>query len=58
NPFDVTGARSAGLGGFWVDRAGSGWKDQLPMHQFRAGLLRIVTSLEKIATIVKGQALG
>ncbi|KAH9913840.1 HAD-like domain-containing protein [Fomitopsis serialis] len=31
NPFDVTGARAAGLGAFWVDRAGGGWKDQIPM---------------------------
>lgn len=29
NPFDVVGARAAGLRAAWVDRAGSGWVDQL-----------------------------
>ncbi|KAI0338394.1 haloacid dehalogenase [Trametopsis cervina] len=28
NPFDVTGARNAGLQAFWVDRAGGGWVDR------------------------------
>ncbi|KAK3346713.1 HAD-like domain-containing protein [Lasiosphaeria hispida] len=29
NPFDVVGARAAGLRAAWVDRAGTGWVDQL-----------------------------
>ncbi|TCD60376.1 hypothetical protein EIP91_010257 [Steccherinum ochraceum] len=29
NPFDVTGARAAGLSAVWVDRAGSGWTDRI-----------------------------
>ena len=29
NPFDVVGARSAGLNAAWVDRAGNGWQDKL-----------------------------
>lgn len=29
NPFDVVGARSAGLNVAWVDRAGTGWVDRL-----------------------------
>ncbi|KZT65240.1 haloacid dehalogenase [Daedalea quercina L-15889] len=56
NPFDVTGARAAGLGAFWVDRAVGGWKDQLPMPQSGAGPLRIVNSLQEIASIVKEQS--
>lgn len=29
NPFDVVGARAAGLRAAWVDRAGTGWVDRL-----------------------------
>lgn len=29
NPFDVVGARAAGLRAAWVDRAGTGWVDKL-----------------------------
>lgn len=29
NPFDIVGARAAGLQAAWVDRSGSGWKDRL-----------------------------
>lgn len=29
NPFDVVGARAVGMQAAWVDRAGSGWTDQL-----------------------------
>lgn len=29
NPFDVVGARDAGIQAAWVDRAGGGWFDQL-----------------------------
>lgn len=29
NPFDVVGARSAGLNSVWVDRSGNGWTDGL-----------------------------
>lgn len=56
NPFDITGARSAGLGAFWVDRAGGGWKDQIPMSQSGAGPLLIVKSLEEVATLVNDRA--
>jgi 2-haloacid dehalogenase len=27
NPFDIVGARSAGMRAIWVDRVGAGWKD-------------------------------
>jgi 2-haloacid dehalogenase len=29
NPFDIVGARAAGLQAAWVDRAGTGWVDRL-----------------------------
>jgi hypothetical protein len=29
NPFDVVGARAAGLNAIWVDRDGKGWQDKL-----------------------------
>jgi len=29
NPFDIVGARAVGMQACWVDRAGSGWTDQL-----------------------------
>jgi len=29
NPFDIVGARAAGLKAAWIDRAGTGWIDRL-----------------------------
>ena len=29
NPFDVVGARAAGMQAVWVDRRGAGWTDGL-----------------------------
>lgn len=29
NPFDIVGARAAGLKAVWVDRSGKGWQDRL-----------------------------
>jgi 2-haloacid dehalogenase len=29
NPFDITGAKNAGLRAAWVDRAGIGWRDRM-----------------------------
>lgn len=36
NPFDVVGAKAAGMRAAWVDRAGTGWVDQLGdvIHSF------------------------
>ncbi|KAL6305476.1 HAD-like domain-containing protein [Sparassis latifolia] len=53
NPFDITGARSAGLGAIWVDRAGKGWTDCLPLDEKKLGPLKIVRSLRDIATVVQ-----
>ncbi|KZT03644.1 haloacid dehalogenase [Laetiporus sulphureus 93-53] len=52
NPFDVTGARAAGLGAFWVDRSGKGWTDQLPLPE-NIGPMRIVRDLGEVVEIVR-----
>lgn len=36
NPFDVVGAKAAGMRAAWVDRAGTGWVDQLGEVIFEA----------------------
>ncbi|KAH9930807.1 haloacid dehalogenase [Amylocystis lapponica] len=51
NPFDITGARAAGLGAIWVDRAGKGWTDQLPLDHAELGPLKVVHNLEEIAAM-------
>ena len=50
NPFDVTGARSAGLQAIWVDRPGKGWVDRA--SRFEPS--KVVRSLGEIAEFVKG----
>lgn len=52
NPFDVTGARAAGLGAIWVDRAGKGWMDQLVDREM--GPSKVVHSLSEVVEVVKG----
>lgn len=47
NPFDVTGARNAGLNAIWVDRVGKGWTDRL-FDETTLGPTKIVKSLEDI----------
>lgn len=55
NPFDVVGARAVGMQAIWVDRAGSGWTDQLVQgDQGRPtfvvkGLGEVVDGIEKHA---------
>ncbi|KAI0918234.1 hypothetical protein AcV7_007034 [Taiwanofungus camphoratus] len=58
NPFDVTGARAAGLGAIWVDRARTGWKDQIPLPHEGLGPMKIVHNLEEIATLVGNSQLA
>ncbi|EXJ85723.1 haloacid dehalogenase, type II [Capronia coronata CBS 617.96] len=48
NPFDVTGARAAGIQAAWVDRAGTGWQDKLG-----EGPTVVVRSLEEVADAVE-----
>lgn len=51
NPFDIVGARSAGMNAIWVDRAGKGWQDAcVPELQPTA----IVHSLEQITDKIAG----
>jgi len=54
NPFDVTGARAAGLGAIWIDRAGKGWTDQLPLPRGGLGGFKIIRNLRELITVVDG----
>ena len=52
NPFDVVGARNAGMNAIWVDRAGRGWIDAaLPSLRPTA----IVHNLEGIIDVMVGK---
>jgi len=46
NPFDITGARVAGINAIWIDRTGRGWMDQLGEPT------RIIGSLEELPALV------
>ena len=49
NPFDVSGARNAGLQAFWVNRAGNDWVDSAtPLRPSR-----ILSGLAELADIMK-----
>lgn len=50
NPFDVAGARNAGLQAIWIDRAGMGWVDRASTHKPST----VVHSLSAVADFVKG----
>ncbi|KAI0055999.1 haloacid dehalogenase [Artomyces pyxidatus] len=52
NPFDVTGARSAGLSAIWVDRAGKGWHDRL-FDVKKVGPTHTVRGLKDISALVQ-----
>ncbi|KAJ5611694.1 hypothetical protein N7528_008799 [Penicillium herquei] len=47
NPFDVAGARNAGLNAIWIDRAAKGWQDAVSLDLKPTA---IVHSLEQIVT--------
>ena len=50
NPFDVVGARHAGLNAIWIDRAGGGWMDAaVPSIQPTA----MVTRLDGILDVIQ-----
>jgi 2-haloacid dehalogenase len=52
NPFDIVGARNAGMNAIWVDRAKKGWQDAaVPDLQPTA----IVHSLEQIVEEIKSR---
>jgi 2-haloacid dehalogenase len=53
NPFDVCGARAAGMQAAWVDRAGNGWQDRLGWQP-----TVVVKSLEEVAQAVEKHAQG
>ncbi|THH07344.1 hypothetical protein EW146_g9349 [Bondarzewia mesenterica] len=48
NPFDVTGARVAGMNALWVDRTGKGWTDRL-VDPIAFGPSKVVRNLEDVS---------
>ncbi|KAG7006105.1 haloacid dehalogenase, type II [Physcia stellaris] len=52
NPFDVVGARAVGMQACWVDRAGSGWTDEL-FQGFTGRPTVVVKSLGEVVDAVK-----
>lgn len=53
NPFDVVGARCVGMQSCWVDRAGSGWQDQL-ISEVRPSA--VVKGIHEVASLVRDHA--
>lgn len=51
NPFDIVGARAAGLSAIWVDRAGNGWQDSL-IEGEKGRPNEVVKSLESVVPTV------
>jgi len=52
NPFDVTGARSAGLNAIWVNRQGKEWVDQITPPNKDFSPTKIVSKLSAIPGLV------
>ncbi|WPH04300.1 haloacid dehalogenase, type II [Acrodontium crateriforme] len=52
NPFDILGARHAGLNAIYVDRAGVGWQDALVDDEDKGRPTKIVTSLDQVISHV------
>lgn len=46
NPFDIVGARVAGINAIWVDRGGSGWQDRLGPEP-----TKVIRSLEELTSM-------
>ena len=55
NPFDVIGARMAGMQACWIDRGGNGWTDQLVQSDEGRPSV-IVKGLGEVVDAVKGYA--
>lgn len=53
NPFDVVGAKAMGMKAAWVDRAGSGWADQL-VEGDQGQPTVIVRGLDEVVNAVNG----
>ncbi|KAF2459513.1 HAD-like domain-containing protein [Lineolata rhizophorae] len=56
NPFDVVGARAAGMNACWVDRAGTGWVDGLAEEGM--GPEVVVRGLDEVVGKVRDKVLG
>lgn len=52
NPFDIVGARAAGMRAVWVDRAGKGWTDGLVEGE-KGRPSAIIKSLEELLDVAK-----
>lgn len=50
NPFDVVGARAAGMKAAWVDRAGGGWQDALGGEEGKPTV--VVKGLDEVVDVV------
>ncbi|KAK7610429.1 haloacid dehalogenase, type II [Phyllosticta paracitricarpa] len=57
NPFDIVGARAAGMKAAWVDRQGGGWQDRLGGQQQWAPTV-VLRSLEELPAVVVLQTGG
>ena len=55
NPFDIIGARMAGMQACWIDRGGNGWTDQLVQSDEGRPSV-IVKGLGEVVDAVKGYA--
>ena len=53
NPFDVTGARAAGLHAFWVDRSKTGWLDKISPEGHDFSPDKVVASLQEIVDFLE-----
>jgi 2-haloacid dehalogenase len=53
NPFDIVGARNAGMQAAWIDRAGGGWNDRLGMLA-SGGPTVVVKGVEEAVEAIRG----
>lgn len=53
NPFDVVGARAAGLSAIWVDKEGTGWIDRMTADNADCDPTNIVHSLRGVVELMK-----
>lgn len=52
NPFDVVGARGAGLNAIWVDRGGNGWTDRMALEK-EYQPTEVVRGLDKVLSVIE-----
>lgn len=52
NPFDIVGARTAGMQAAWVDRGGAGWTDGLVRGEMGRPTV-VVSGLEEVVEVIR-----